>query len=79
MSETSHSQIARQVMTMPDPFGITLMCPKCGYPLAYVRSEGPAEIYQAMHFYRCLPHGVVILPPSGIVRVDDPDDSAVRH
>ena len=63
---------------MPDP-QFPLKCPKCGTPLVYVRSEGPADIYQATHFYRCRNNGVVILPPSGIVRVDDPNDSVVRH
>ena len=63
---------------MPDP-GFPLKCPKCGYPLAYVRSEGTADIYQATHSYRCPRHGVVILPPSGIVRIDNPNDSVVRH
>ena len=52
---------------MPNP-GFPLNCPKCGQKLAYVRSEGEN------HFYRCPSHGAVILPPSGVVRVDDPDD-----
>jgi hypothetical protein len=63
---------------MADPH-FPLKCPECGSKLVYVRSEGPADIYQATHFYRCRRHGVVILPPSGIVRLDDPNDSAVRH
>ena len=63
---------------MPDP-RYPLKCPKCGSKLAYVRSEGPADIYQATHFYRCRNHGAVVLPPSDIVRVDDPNDSVVRH
>jgi hypothetical protein len=37
---------------------IPLKCPKCGTVLIYVRSEGPADIYQATHFYRCAQHGV---------------------
>lgn len=63
---------------MPDP-QFPVKCPKCSYPLSYVRSEGPADIYEATHFCRCPKHGVVVLPPTGIVRVDDPNDSAVRH
>ena len=39
------SQVVSRGSNVPDPFGITLKCPKCGYPLTYVRSEGPANIY----------------------------------
>jgi hypothetical protein len=63
---------------MPDP-GFPVNCPKCGAALVYVRSEGPTDIYAATHFYRCWRHGVVVLPPNGIIRVDDPNDSVVRH
>ena len=58
---------------MPDPFGITLKCPKCGAPLTYQHSQGE------VHFYRCPKHGRLVLPPSGVIQIDDPDDSAVRH
>lgn len=34
---------------MPNPFGIPLKCPKRGYPLTYVRSEGKGDIYQQTH------------------------------
>jgi hypothetical protein len=37
------------------------------------------DIAQALHFYRCPQHSVVVLPPTGIARVDDPQDSVVRH
>lgn len=57
---------------MPDP-QFPLNCPSCGAKLTYTHSQ------RDTHFYRCPRHGVVVLPPSGIVRVDDPDDSAVRH
>ena len=57
---------------MPDP-GFPVNCPKCGQRLTYVRSEGET------HFYRCPRDGAVILPPNGIVRVDNPEDSAVTH
>jgi hypothetical protein len=63
---------------MSDP-RFPLKCQKRGSMLTYVHSQGPAGIYQAAHFHRCRNHGVVILPPSGIVRVDDPNDSAMRH
>ena len=40
---------------MPDPFGITLKCPKCGAPLTYQHSQGDT------HFYRCPTHGRLVL------------------
>ena len=58
---------------MPDPFGITLKCLKSGAPLTYQHSQAD------VHFYWCATHGRLVLPPSGIMQVDDPDDSAVRH
>ena len=57
---------------MPSPV-LPLNCLKCGTRLVYRHSQGDT------HFYRCPKHGVVVLPPSGIIRVDDPDNSAVRH
>ena len=56
-----------------------LKCPACGYPLTYVRSEGPTDVHQATHVYCCRNHGVVVHPPSGIIQVEDPDHSALRH
>jgi hypothetical protein len=47
---------------VPDPFGITLNCPKCGAKLTYSHSNGDT------HLYRCPKHGVVVLPPRGIAR-----------
>ena len=58
---------------MPDPFGIQLKCPTCGQQLTYQYSQGDT------HYYRCSTHGRLVLPPSGIIQMDDPDDSAVRH
>ena len=40
---------------MPDPFGITLKCPKCGAPLTYQHSQDD------VHFYRCPTHGRLVL------------------
>ena len=57
---------------MPDP-GLPVNCPTCGQPLTYVRSDGE------WHFYRCPTHQTVVLPPNGRMKVDDPEDSEVRH
>jgi hypothetical protein len=48
--------------------GFPVNCPKCGQLLTYLRSEGE------WHFYRCPTHQTVVLPPSGRVKVDDPND-----
>ena len=58
---------------MADPFGIPLRCPKCGQRLTHQYSQGET------HYYRCPTHGRLILPPNGIMQMDDPEDSAVRH
>jgi hypothetical protein len=47
--------------------------PDVRHALVYRHSQGDT------HLYRCPKHGVVVLPPSGIVHIDDPDESAVRH
>jgi hypothetical protein len=45
----------------------------CGQLLTYVRSDGE------WHFYRCPTHQTVVLPPNGRMKVDDSEDSDVRH
>ena len=32
---------------------------------------------EGTHYYRCPTHGRLILPPNGIIQMDDPDDSDV--
>lgn len=43
--------------------GFAINCPECGAATDYMRTDtGPTYIY------RCLRHGLLVLPPDGIVR-----------
>lgn len=56
------------------PFaGIELHCPECGRALSYIRSD------RTVHFFRCERHQTVVFLPNGQIKVDDPNDSSVRH
>jgi hypothetical protein len=47
---------------MADP-GFPINCPTCGAALVYLRSDdGPTRLY------RCARHGILLLPPDGLVR-----------
>jgi hypothetical protein len=53
---------------MPDP-QLPINCPTCGKPLIYVRTVGET------HFYWCLRHGSLVLPPLEQLRPENLTDS----
>jgi len=63
--------VLAKAAAIPDPF-LPLNCPTCRKPPIYVRTAG------TVHFYWCLRHGSLVLPPDGRLRPEMPADSAMR-
>jgi len=70
---TERRPLDRKIRPVKADPNFPVSCPHCGRKLVYRRTE------DATHFYRCERNGMLILPPDGRVRVEDPENPATRH